>query len=95
MSVSRIQELVELRMQELAFLESQEEELASMAPELVTTTVRVYEDTLKMLDKVSEELQMKRSELIRFFLDAATREAFTALKVDPLEWYGSGGKKDE
>lgn len=91
--MSNIKKFVEDRTNELALLEQQKEEEVLKQPELVTTTVRLYEDTLHMLDTVSAKLELRRSDVIRHFLEASAREALMTLKVDPVEWYG--GAKDE
>lgn len=86
--MSKIKDMINQRMNELALRELQAEEEAYGKRELVSTSVRLYGGTLKNLDVIGERMELKRSDLIRHFLDASVREALIELNIDPLDWEG-------
>lgn len=83
--MSKIKELVQSRLNELAIIESRKEEELPK-PDMTTTSVRLRNSTVNNLELISKELELTRSDLIREFLNAGVREALIELQIDPANW---------
>lgn len=83
--MSRIQKMVESRLNELAIKEMEKPE-EILEPEMITYSVRLPLEVYNNLDIIAEHLEIKKSDATRELLYQATREALVSLKVDPLEW---------
>lgn len=83
--MSKIKELIQARINELAMMELEEEIMAARTPEMTSISIRVSKDSLKKIDLIAEKLQLSRSDIARSFLDAGTAEAFQSLEIPVSE----------
>lgn len=83
--MSKIKELIQSRINELAILELQEQDHSLQNPEMMTISIRMSRDSVKKLDLIADKLQLSRSDIVRTFLESGASEALQALDVPVSE----------
>jgi len=87
-NMSKIQELIQSRLNELALIELQEERNEILKPETVGVSLRINSDSVDKLDLIAETLKLSRSDVMRSFLEAGASEALQALNLSVSEVVG-------
>ncbi|CAM3319507.1 ribbon-helix-helix domain-containing protein [Filibacter tadaridae] len=77
--MTKIKDMIQSRINELALLELEEDDNEMRKPEMVGISLRLSEDVVEQLDLIAEKLHLSRSEVIRGFLHAGANEAFSEL----------------
>lgn len=81
-----INKMVKSRMDYIEEQNNQARAQAYGQNELISTSVRIRENTLKMLDEISMKMEMSRSDVIRALLETSVIEALIALEIDPTSF---------
>lgn len=93
--MSKIKQIVQSRINELAILELDEEENHNRNSEMTAMSLRIPKDSVRSLDLVAEKLQLSRSDVARAFIQAATTEALQELNLSPSEVIDFIERQDE
>lgn len=85
--MSKIKEIVQSRMNELAFLEMQKDIDDGLIVDqtMKSISLRVSKDLITLIDIIADKLQLSRSDVIRSFLSAGASEAFQELDMSTDE----------
>lgn len=93
--MSKIKQIVQSRINELAILELAEEDNYNRNSGMTAMSLRIPKDSVRSLDLIAEKLQLSRSDVARAFIQAAATEALQELNISVSEVVDFIEKQDE
>lgn len=93
--MSKIKNLIQSRLNELALMELQEEEDELKKPNMVGVSLRISSDSVDKLDLIAEKLKLSRSDVMRSFLEAGATEGLQTLNLSVDEFINFIEDKEE